>query len=1062
MGKNSAVKKVVEEGTSRVSKKLAKGGKFYNLLKKTVEAFTGSQIDDKAAVEVANGFRQITSENQELLARMKNETLEYNKEVVDMAAKKFKTLKKNINTEAGSDLFETFAELDKVAINESKAVDVKKLSLRAQNAIKKAKVPASILGDESKGILKTKAVLRENAAHDIQISKIRNMTNENLSIINEEDMIKDLGKTLKLPKTKDGHYLLGKKYSPEAKAIVKVRDAAYLQKRGNALQSLKQVDDDIAAIHTRGTYTPKEKALIKNLEATKIKLKGTLDQSETMYKKARLMDIPFEEQTTKGMHPIQLIEEVYSNKNFSKATRDKVFKQVYTDVSLKRNKLFNGIKNKVDFSFVNELAGVRQNTSIFYEVAEKKGLKNAANMLFEYDTYLRNASIAENQMKPFMENILYEFNALSKESKDKVRTYVTRTKLNTLKEVNIAKDSGLTDRVFQNVDTAKELGMEQGEIDMAHKFMNTNRIYLAIKEGLESGTFESHSTIPRNYKNWREIGRKLDPKDPVWTKTFDTGFGDSGMNYWHRSYTEEALASEKDRLFGKAAEEYTPRYMRERLSTEENFHLRHDPSEEITRYVNSFFYDTSKAASTKKLARVAESLSGDVAQTVVLTEGAAVPEIIPQLKQAFGQLKKSHEAIFNKPEFMTNVGYTGISQKLLFGSIDVTTSLALSSPVTAGFNAHQPFTNSIMYHGFANVFNGYVALSKAVFEATPKMIGGTNKAFHERKIFEFVTSKKWLKKATETVIDEKSLSKYHDVLDWYFHVKNPDVLMTDAFHMEPSVSKIFGVVTSLFSGSDIFSRGTTLVSVAKQTDAVFAGYKGKWWKDEKALNKIVKSFHLEEFDAIPRRRLHDLLRTGQAKEFRREFATSAVEMELFDYTRIGRATITNKLILNPLASRAGRFLSWNMFYTDLMKGVKRSWDAGDKEPLINLAKNAAIWYGVAVGASSLTDEGSFAQGVAKKGISRTPFAGSLMAVAGFANRPTLGIGSSTVSTIFAPLAIGMDETTKALSGKKRSPWSYDTETVKGVVKYSPQGKVADDIGEIFDDFFNLFSGDNNE
>jgi len=605
-----------------------------------------------------------------------------------------------------------------------------------------------------------------------------------------------------------------------------------------------------------------------------------------------------------------------------------------------------------------------------------------------------------------------------------------------MKSINLSRDAqgkvnpGLKTMSLVDSAKAKELGLMPEHLEVANTVINGNRVMRKAYNDMFHNRYSPDSTFP-DYSKWKDDAKRLDLNSQMWKEKFVDDIGDVGTNYWPKKAKQEV-----HEVFAK--ESGKPQGFKMNRAQEGGLTLeqRQTAAEELGQYAWRFNDEVIYKGGRTKFNEFAATMTGDIIGQLETKNKESVKELIPQFKNLFDDVNKSYEAVFNQPRKSHLKGLSGDIERIVYGAGDVATSLALSRIVTAVWNLGQPAANSTIFHGMGNVFKGFTALGAAAARSTPEALT-MYKGMGKSEIFKMVTNGKWLHDSVNIMKNKPSLKKYADVIDYYFHGSGSNVLMPDMFNMGGGVKEVFNLMTVPFQASDILARVVTLISASSQAEKAFAGYGKGWSKDPKSFAKLAKTLHLQEFNYVERKQLMAIFTEGTQRDFIKKYSTLSVNKELFDYSRFGRPTILNDATKSPLISRAMRFLSWPMYYMELMSGVSRAYEAGDKAPAKRLAALSLAWLGTTSLALRGTDDGTLMNDFFKTGISRTPIAGLGVSIAGLVNRPLGGIMSSTISQIVYPLTLIADETVKGISGKDKTPFSYTVNELGSTAKYGP-------------------------
>jgi len=265
-----------------------------------------------------------------------------------------------------------------------------------------------------------------------------------------------------------------------------------------------------------------------------------------------------------------------------------------------------------------------------------------------------------------------------------------------------------------------------------------------------------------------------------------------------------------------------------------------------------------------------------------------------------------------------------IVMKAVANVTDLNTTFALSSPRLVFSNHLQPIHNSAQFHGVIETLKAYVSTSKLL----PYLWSGKN-----------------VKHAMERVSTNTFSDLEKGVMNHYFMNEKPNLLMDDMFVQTGIMRKIQNIIALPFQTSDVHARTVTLVAATRQCEKSYMKYADdlavRSTRTPKAMDKLIQELHLDEFNGLEVTKLLDAV--GNKERFIREYATLSVNKELFNYSKLNRPRFIDDAKKNPLAARAMRFLTWNMYYKNVVAGTFRAWENGDKTPAKKMAAISLTW-----------------------------------------------------------------------------------------------------------------------
>lgn len=715
----------------------------------------------------------------------------------------------------------------------------------------------------------------------------------------------------------------------------------------------------------------------------------------------------------------------------------KVNKNVAVGVMVSRRVAGKTLMDVNKFGTIDHVtASISNKISSLAEVFKKNGNEFGYNMCVKTHSFIRNASALELAVNKAAQNF-GDFSKMPVEKQRAIASYIEKRRRPALDNpVPVPGDDGINKLVEMDQEVAGQLGLTDNEIMFANKLGNFDR----IMRKMESGRLNA-KTGKDLEDNLQESVGYLDnlPGDTVLFKDENFSnpyYGDLGINHFPISITDEhkervvaAIEKENPGIYDFST--YTGKqsaYQRaRRIGSVANMDANRRPaSEEFGRYVDSFLDSNTRQAGNAYIKEIGRHAT----QFDLMNKSSKLvdKDYYPAYKSMIGNLEESWNNIYHAQTKPGNV-FT----KSIAGLTDVNTSVALGQNVTSLLDLVTGDVAAFAQGQRMGLFNflEFIPTTTAMKGILPTLAGLKDSPSYVKAYLQAVKSnggfKKMFNPANTEMAIELVKGKIKDPVvkkAWndYWKYESPDILMESFYSMDSNVQKIMQSVTTVFKMADVAAR-----NVAIATSSVFA--KRHWTNnaesimagDAKAIDKLIKDTHLFEFDHLDREYI--LEASKNMPEFVSRFARISTRYELFNYSKYFRPELLDKAKKNWLAARATRFLSWNMYYGNYLRGVVRAHENGDSEPMKRLGKMAAVWFTTMSATQRIDDE--TVNAYASYGLGRTPFVGPAIGVATTNFRELTGIVAPSFATVAGAGIWTADAISDLLSGNEGKKDSFD-------------------------------------
>ena len=744
----------------------------------------------------------------------------------------------------------------------------------------------------------------------------------------------------------------------------------------------------------------------------------------------------------------------------------KLYKNTSVAVIASRRVAGKTLEDVYKFGAVDHMtATIGDNISTLYDVFKKNNNEFGMNACKKMHQFVRSRNTIETTLQK-VRGDLDVFKQMEPLKQRNIAKYIENRNLKALeKPVPYQDPSGVTKFIEMDGELATNLGLSQDEVLLANKIGNTARIlrrhehfdYIA-KSGkeLEDNVQETLSLIDNADHN-NVLFKTDDFSDDV--------FGDYGPNYFpisindtHKAAVRESIEKAHPGIYDfndyvqKQSAYQKSRRVGSQAVLDEN---RNDASVELDRYFDSYL-----DANTRRSGQAYIDNIGKFATKFDLMNSSK------KNKPEFQDYYNSYKYLLNhidqrwKTIFAPQTQPTNIFTKSIKNLTDINTPFALGQSVTSlipgvtgdlgavaegqrmpAFNYLQTIPTTAMFKGLMPVLGAMKdSPSYVLAYLQAKKINGLGKKLTNKSTTEIA-----IDLVTQKIKDPEVRKAWTD----YWKYENPDILMHSLYSMDPRIQKLLDGVSVFFKMSDISARNVGIAA-----SATFA--KRQWMnnadgitgKSAKAIDRLIQDTHLFEFNSLDRDYILEAAR--DMPEFVSRYARMSVQYELFNYSRYFRPDVVDKYRTNWLASRALRFVSWNMYYTNLLRGVARSYEQGDKEPLKQAAKMGIMWFG-AMSLAQRTDNDTL-NSWASYGLGRTPLIGSAIGIATTPYREMSGIVAPSIATVAATGIYAADKLSDLISGGegKKDSIDYAWEKTYNLMERQP---VVRPFVEAYDNLF---------
>lgn len=708
-------------------------------------------------------------------------------------------------------------------------------------------------------------------------------------------------------------------------------------------------------------------------------------------------------------------------------------KDLYAAVSATRQIAFKTTEKAFNFTALDIYSGnIMDKLNNLHDVALRTGNIELAKLAEAKAGHITNATQMEASFKKAAESVVNLYENVPKERRRILATYIENRSKSKLSFNRMKDVYGVEKDVEADMGLAAELGMTPDEIMMSNRignFLRTARKYEYQKE--LAITHNDYDDVTRNLTSTMDhLG-----DDAVYFKddNFSTDeLGDLDINYFpisindeHKMEVAEAIQKANPGKYNlnNHYEKQVAYNKSRRTGAVSNLDKnRRDPEEELKRYINSFSRNNTYTTGRVLIDR----MYGATTIRDLLNESRKLQSQYQDYNQTtrlmLDNISKHWESIHatvKNPE--TGVG------KFVAGLTDANTAFALGQSETALVKLLWGDVAGAVEGQKMPAFNYLTVLSTtAMFKGVlPTLAAMKDTPSHIKAYLKSVKSNGGIKKIfspanieasiNEVVSATKSESVKKALVD-YWKYESPDILMESLYTMDNKLQRLMNSVTTIFKMSDVASRNVTVTAAVKYGEIQYSKYeKAIADGSAKAIDRLVSDMHIFEFGSLDRKYI--LSAVKNKNEFLSRYARVSVRSEMFNYSRYFRPEIVDKARSHWATARAMRFLSWNMYYTQLLKGVHRSYVNGDPVPMQNMMKLAAMWFGSMSLLGSADDH--TVKSYALYGIGRTPLVAPAVGTVTTSFRELTGILAPSLAAVGA-LAIGpADYIADAMQGQEK-------------------------------------------
>jgi hypothetical protein len=702
-----------------------------------------------------------------------------------------------------------------------------------------------------------------------------------------------------------------------------------------------------------------------------------------------------------------------------------------------------GVINNIDM-YASTLSG---SLNTLYVLAKKRNMNTAKEAIeamynhidvshgrmmrllsLERDVSAKWKTIESNEAKAkalrfYRENAFKDMNTVGKVLDDTnsikyVKDGLERRSRADLESLNLTRekyglDLDADDIEFANVLTNKYAFLRRLEAQEKSNKINKEDIPATIKEMYEKGWNQEiaqeffTNNVTNNIHGIMDHGRSYSPIVP--TEDFLTTLKQKKIDSDLQAY----LYDKSQNAFAGSATYNKLRRLNSKASFDENRLL---PSEEASRYLRKYRNNLIHKKGNDILVSIKSASSKDA------TIAKSLSDVALDIDPRYNKYEAGYNDLLKKTadQWQDAFAYTEQPKneiaKAVLGLTDVMSAAALASPRMVAMNNFQPLATSAMFKGVMNTIYGFKK-TKAYWK---EMFAG-----------------KGIDGALKSITENNMTTFEKEVLDGYFRKYAPDVLQSDLWTGSARLDQVKHFITTPFRASDIYSRSVVALSSVKHADDLLAKYGKDFFKggakSAKAQQVLINELHIKEFNALEQKKLVQSLHQGR-KQFLTEYAHQSINKELFNYSALNRPKFLDFMKKSPWGARAGRFLTWSIYYNDLVDGALRSYSAGDKEPVNNLMKISLTWLlGTSVVAGLdipvVSDFASYAVG-------RTPLVSPISNTVDNITRPVGGILVPAVGALAYPFYKGLDAITD-MAGSENDTFDYLSEKHGKNFYYSP-------------------------
>lgn len=583
---------------------------------------------------------------------------------------------------------------------------------------------------------------------------------------------------------------------------------------------------------------------------------------------------------------------------------------------------------------------------------------------------------------------------------------------------------------------------------------NSFRLLRKMEHDLRTETFYSeHDTLPIAYDELSEAVVTARDGKPYhfsrkypWTQErfvepgFDS-FGDYGYNYFPIKINEEhaKFIAERKAEAGYGDSVYDVQYAYQRMRRfdslariEEN---RLKPREELEHYFGPYMTSIMKQRGI--------NLIQDMRKTVRVLDPLAVTDRKSNRNLEFmlDELEKFYTNMFRPTPNPYDMKQFSVITSAVSALTDLNTAMVLSplNPRMLFFNTTQDLQTSAMYKPWNYILNS----QKMYGEIAKIYIGG------ERKVDKFarLTTEERLKRGLIESIKDK---EFREVVKYYFETRMPDVLFMDIYEPQPAIRKMLTWIGGPYQATDLISRSKALYAAWQfgktEYEKVFRdGVAKDTVKLSKQKRELIDRLNLREFNEIDIDRLLSYVPNRQ--KFLNEYAALSTHYEMFGYSKFNKPYIAEMArTAHPVFGRMVRFLSWNTYYLNLIRGAYRAHLEGNNEPIKRLAAISALWWGTAATASGLDME--TVNSWAEYGLGRIPFWSTALGLTTQGFNQAYGIAAPSIATMIYPAIKILDAVTDAVDGKGQDEIDRLESLVWRQFRYQPLVRMPENLYNI--------------
>jgi len=704
---------------------------------------------------------------------------------------------------------------------------------------------------------------------------------------------------------------------------------------------------------------------------------------------------------------------------------------------------------------------ISDDISTLAELAERNGNVPLAKACERMHTVVNHSSVIDASIMKSRDNINSMLDGMDEQRGYKIMDYIESKSLGKMRKEALTVKG---DPKMVNVDRElqQRLGLADEDILIANKVNNTLR-------GMRKLHFDRFQA--KTVKEMEDIAQDAPymfdniPDDDlmyVGEKFSIPDFGDFGINYFPISIKDEYKAKVVAAIVAKNPERaanfsrYGGKQMNYKFARSEGsvasqiMENRNPIGVTMDRYFNEYSRDMSYGMGKAHINNIGSSAT------------------IYDLFNASGNMKKGDDYkkawksmvrhIDDRWEiiFKGQAQPQGVISRFIANSADANTSMALGQSFSSitklligdvggfskgqrlpAFNYLQALTNTGMMKGVMPVLGG--------MRMTPSLVKNYAKTIRGKGLGSILDKNniQMALDATVAEIVDRDISRA--TVD-YWKYENPDVLMQTLYTMDKPMQKFMNFITTSYRLSDITTRNVVVAASVNYAKPHYASYINtieRGGNKSKAIGHLKKALHMYEFGFLDRKYI--MRAVDNPQKFYSRYAQMSVRSELYNYSRYFRPEIVDKMKTHWATARASRFLTWNMYYTNLLRGVYRSYQNGDKAPLIKLGMISAGWFGTMTAAGRF--DNSMIEDWANYGVGRTPGLGPLVSGSMTTTRDAFGILAPSFLNITAPVIFAGDALADTVQGAggKSDALDWAAKTTYNKVKNQPAVRWAADI-----------------